>query len=464
MSAEQLGSGGLDESQIQQRFAQIYQTIISKRAEHQIVPTLERVQRVLEYLGDPQKSFRIIQITGTNGKTSTARITESLVRAYGLRTGLFTSPHLVSVTERIQIDGEPISAEKFVSTYEEVEPFLELVDSQAVAASEPTLSFFEILTVMAFAAFADAPVEVAVIEVGMGGEWDATNVADADIAIITPIGLDHQEWLGDTIAEIAATKAGIIKPGATLVRSVQEPLAAEIIDDRAREVGAKIVRENSEAFVVESQLGVGGQLLTLQTPAAVYSELFLPLLGEYQAHNALLAVTAVEQLLTRDSALPPGPLEAGFAAVTSPGRLQLVRDSPPILVDVAHNPHGATALASALEGSFNFSNLIGVIAILGDKDSTGIFEALAEQLSAVVLTSNSSPRCADPNELAEMARKIFGAENVYVESKLPDAIALAVDLAEAEDPTGMGTGAGVLVTGSVVTVGDALNLLGPRRT
>ena len=442
------------------RFAEVYEAIVSRSPEHNIAPSLSRVARVMEYLGEPQKTFRVVQVTGTNGKTSTARMIEALVRAYGLRTGLFTSPHLTNITERITIDGEPISPERFIEIYDDVVPYIDLVDQESVAAGGPRLSFFEVLTVMAFAAFADAPVDVAVVEVGMGGEWDATNVADADIAVVTPIGMDHQEWLGDTIAAIAATKAGIVKPKSVLVRSVQEPLAADILDERAAEVGAKTVRENSEAFVVDRQMAVGGQVVTLQTPGAVYADLFLPLHGKHQAHNALLALTAVEQLLGAGKALSSEPVTEGFISVTSPGRLELLRDSPPILVDVAHNPHGAEALAEAVSETFGFTNLVLVFAAMADKDIEGILAALADQAEAIVLTWNSSPRCADPEDLRPIANQIFGEENVYVADKLNDAIAQAVDLAEEADPTGMGTGAGVLITGSVVTVGDAKLLLG----
>jgi len=459
------------EQDVDTRFAEVYQAIVSRNPEHDFAPSLERVQRVMEFLGDPQKSFRIVTVTGTNGKTSTARMIEALVRAYGLRTGLFTSPHLTNITERITVDGEPITKEKFIEVYDDVAPYIEMVDTESQAAGGPRLSFFEVLTVMAFAAFADAPVDVAVVEVGMGGEWDATNVADADVSVITPIGLDHQEWLGDTIAAIAATKAGIIKPKGVLVRSVQEPLAADILDERAAEVGARVVRENQEAFVVDRQMAVGGQVVTLQTPGAVYADIFLPLHGKHQAHNALLALAAVEQLLgggaagaassgTGAKALASEPVSEGFMSVTSPGRLELLRDSPPILVDVAHNPHGAEALSDAVAETFGFSNLVLVFAAMADKDVEGILAALAENAEAIVLTRNSSPRCADPEDIAPIARQIFGDDNVYVEPKLNEAIAQAVDLAEEADPTGMGTGAGVLITGSVVTVGDAKLLLG----
>jgi len=450
---------GARPAELNAAFTELATRIGGRAPEHDFDPSLERVRKVLDYLGDPQKAYRIIHITGTNGKTSTARMCESLVRAAGLRTGLFTSPHLSSMTERIVIDGEPISAEQFLAAYDDVSPYIEIVDAESVANGEPRLSFFEVLTVLAYAAFADAPVDVAIIEVGIGGKWDATNVADGDVAVFTPIGLDHQKWLGDSITEIAAEKSGIIKPGATVVRSVQPPDAAAQIDETAAEKRDRILREDQELFVVDRQMGVGGQLLTLQTPAATYADIFLPLHGKHQAHNAVLALAAVEALLGGKNALNPELVGEGFASVKSPGRLEIVKDSPTILVDVAHNPHGAHALCEALGESFNFSNLIGVVGIMADKDIEGFLAELEPQLDAIVLTKNNSPRCADPADIAPIAKDIFGEDRVHIQPKMPDAIAEAVDLAEAGDASGMGTGVGVLVTGSVVTVGEARALL-----
>ena len=453
---------GARPAELDAAFAELATRIGARAPEHDFDPTLERVRRVLDFLGDPQKAYRIIHITGTNGKTSTARMCESLVRAAGLRTGLFTSPHLNSMTERIVLDGEAISPEQFLVAYDDIAPYLEIVDAESQAAGEPRLSFFEVLTVLAYAAFADAPVDVAIIEVGIGGEWDATNVADGDVAVFTSIGLDHQKWLGNSIVEIANEKSGIIKPNATVIRAIQSPDAADVIDQKATEEHARIFREDQELFVVDRQMGVGGQLLTLQTPAATYADVFLPLHGKHQAHNALLALAAVEALLGGKKALNPDLVSEGFAAVRSPGRLELLRDSPTILVDVAHNPHGAKALCQALGESFNFTNLIGVIGIMADKDIAGFLTELESQLDAIVLTKNNSPRCADPADILPIAVDIFGEDRVTVQPKLPDAIAEAVDLAETGDLTGVGTGVGVLITGSVVTVGEARTMLGTQ--
>lgn len=442
----------------------VWEHIVARAPEHEVTPSLDRVQRVMEILGDPQRAFRSIHVTGTNGKTSTARMAEALVREHGLRTGLFTSPHLSSVTERIQVDGEPISAETFVAAWEDVFPYVQIVDAELAEQGRAPLSFFEVLTVLAYAVFADAPVDVAIVEVGMGGEWDSTNVIDAEVAVITPVALDHQRWLGGTIAEIARTKAGIVKEGAAAVVSAQPDDAAREIAERARAVHARVVSEDpalgGELAVLDRQPAVGGQLVTLRTTGAVYAELFVPLLGEHQAHNALLALAAAEQLLTGGRALDGGVVEAAFAGVTSPGRLELVRSSPTVLVDAAHNPAGADALASALEESFAFEHLVGVLGVLGDKDAEGVLSVLEPLLDEVVVTRSSSPRSLDVEDLAEIARDVFGEDRVHVEERLDDAIATAAALVERHDAVGTGIGTGVLVTGSVVMAADARRLMG----
>ncbi len=437
----------------------IYQHILSRNPEHKFEPTLDRVQRVCALLGDPQHAFKVVHVTGTNGKTSTSRMVESLVREHGLRTGLFTSPHLTSVRERIQIDGEPISRTDFVRLWGELHPIIEMVDAESVDAGGPRLSFFEVLTVLAFAAFADAPVDVAVIEVGMGGSWDATNVADADVAVIAPVGLDHAQWLGDNIVDIAAEKSGIIKHGCAVVISHQAEVVVPVIASAVAEHDARAMWEGSELEVLERQPGVGGQLVTLRTPAAVYAELFVPLYGEYQAHNALLALAAVEALLAdggEPQSLDGSTVEAGFAAVTSPGRLEVVRTSPMIVVDAAHNPHGIDALAGAVDESFSFTTLIGVVGILDDKDADGILAGLEPILDQVVITQSSSTRALAADQLAVLANDIFGEDRVTVAARLPDAIDAAVALAEADSDIG----GGVLVVGSVTLVADTRILVG----
>ncbi|WP_428980341.1 bifunctional folylpolyglutamate synthase/dihydrofolate synthase [Isoptericola cucumis] len=438
---------------------EVYAEIMSRAPEHDIDPTLDRVQRVLELLGDPQRAFRTIHLTGTNGKSSTARMTERLVREHGLRTGLFTSPHLSSVTERIQVDGEPLSAARFVEVFEDVAPYVGVVDRESQEAGGPRLSFFEVLTVMGIAAFADAPVDVAVIEVGMGGRWDSTSVVDGEVAVLTPVAIDHERWLGSTLAEIAAEKVGIVKDGATVVSAEQHPVVDELLRERVAETGAHAVREGVDADVAARHVAVGGQLVNLRTPAGLYTEVFVPLHGEHQAHNALLALAAVEQLLG-GRALDGGVVETAFADVAVPGRLELVRSSPTVLVDAAHNPHGAQSLVDALGEAFDLRTVVGVVGVMADKDVEGLLATLEPAFAHVVLTRNSSERSADPEDVAEIAREIFGADRVHTSVRLDEALQLAADLAERDDQVGVGTGRGVVVTGSVITVADARSLLG----
>jgi dihydrofolate synthase/folylpolyglutamate synthase len=360
------------------------------------------------------------------------------------------------VTERISIDGEPLSAERFAELYDEVAPFAEIVDGR----HSDRVTFFELLTAMGFAAFADAPVDVAVVEVGLGGRWDATNVVNAPVAVVTPISLDHVGILGSTIAEIAAEKAGIIHPGATVVSAPQPEAAALVLAERAAEVGATVVREGIDFGVRARAVAMGGQLLTVQGLAATYDEVFLPLYGEHQASNAACALAAVEAFVgaTERGAVEPDIVRAAFAAVRSPGRMEVVRRSPTVLIDGAHNPAGAAALAAALEDAFSFDRLVAVVAVLDDKDAAGLFEELEPVVTSVVVTTNSSPRALPADRLAAVAREVFGESRVEVAERLDDAIEQAITTAETGTPLG---GAGVVVTGSIVTVGEARALLHP---
>ncbi len=438
----------------------VYAAIIDRAPEHDFEPTLDRMRQVCELLGDPQLAYRVVHVTGTNGKTSTTRIVERLVREHGLRTGRFTSPHLTSVTERIAIDGEPISPERFVAVWRDVEPYVRMVDERSTAAGGPRMSFFEVLTVMAFAAFADAPVDVAVIEVGMGGQWDATNVVQPDVAVIAPVALDHERWLGHTLVEIAEEKAGVVKPGAALVLAEQQEDVEGVILAAAAERGVRVVREGVDLAVAAREVGVGGQLVSLRTVGGLYTDVFLPLHGEHQAHNALLALAATELLLRGGGTLAPGIVESAMAAVDSPGRLELVRSSPTVIVDAAHNPAGAEALVAALREAFAFERLVGVVGILQDKDAEAILSVLEPVLDEVVVTRSASVRAYDVDDLEEIAVDVFGPDRVHVAERLDDAIARGVDLAEA-DITGAMTGAGVLVTGSITLVAEARALLRP---
>lgn len=447
---------------VEARFARVDAELQKRWPETRVDPTLRRIADLVDVLGSPHQAVPVIQVAGTNGKTSTARMIDTLLREFGLRTGRFTSPHLQSVTERICIDGEPISKERFVEIYDDVLPFADLVDSRAEEDPPIRLSFFEMMTGMAFAAFVDAPVEVAVIEVGLGGTWDSTNVADAQVAVVTPIGIDHAAILGDTVALIADQKAGIIKSGATAVLATQEPEAAEVLIRRVSEVDAMVAREGAEFGLIDRSVAVGGQQLTLQGLGGVYNDIFLPLHGAHQAQNAVIALAAVEAFF---GAGKQGPLDvetvrAGFANVRSPGRLEVVRSAPTVLLDAAHNPHGMTATVAALQEAFDFRRLIGVVAISTDKDAAGMLGLLEPVVDELVVTANSSYRSMDVDTLAAAAVEVFGPDRVTVEPRLDDALETAVNLAEDGETVG---GAGVIVTGSVITAGEARTLLAGRR-
>jgi dihydrofolate synthase/folylpolyglutamate synthase len=446
------------------RLREIERAIVARRPEHSIDPSLDRIRALTQLLGDPQHAFPVIHLTGTNGKTSTARMTETLLRARGLRTGLFTSPHLTAIQERICLDGVPLSAERFVEAYEEIEPYLDLVD----AGQPATLSFFEVLVGMAFAVFADAPVDVAVIEVGMGGTWDNTNVADGAVAVVTPISIDHARYLGNTVEAIAEDKAGIIKPGAVAVFAQQPPGAAEALLRRASEVGATVAREGLEFGVTGRELALGGQLLSLQGLHGRYEDLFLPLFGAHQAGNAACALAATEAFTgpAGGGSGDPQPLDDelvrdAFRQMSSPGRLEVVRRSPTVIVDSAHNPAGMAASLDALAEAFTFGSLIAILAVSEDKDVPAILDQLEPAVTELVVTANSSSRSMAPAKLLELASAVFGPDRVRQADRLDDAIEIAVGLAdEAVTDTEGGLGStGVLITGSVITAGDARMLL-----
>jgi dihydrofolate synthase/folylpolyglutamate synthase len=442
--------------------------------ETKLEPSTTRISALMELLGSPQRGYPSIHIAGTNGKTSVARMVDALLTAFSRRTGRTTSPHLQSAVERISIDGEPISPAKYVETYREIEPFVQLVDQQSQAADGPAMSKFEVVTGMAFAAFADAPVDVAVVEVGLGGRWDATNVVDAPVAVITPIGVDHADYLGDTIAEIAGEKAGVIKkqedalvPTDTVaVIARQLPEAMEVLLAQAVRADAAVAREDSEFAVLGRQVAVGGQLLELQGLGGVYTDVFLPLHGEHQAHNAVVALAAVEAFFGAGSQrqLNVDTVRAGFASVTSPGRLERLRSAPTVFIDAAHNPAGAVALAQALGSEFDFRFLVGVISVMADKDVDGILAALEPVLDQIVVTHNGSPRALDVEALAIRAEERFGQERVITAATLPDAIETATALVEEAGTEGEGLGGfggvGIVITGSVVTAGAARTLFG----
>lgn len=440
--------------------------------ETKIEPSLTRINALLDLLGSPQRNYASIHIAGTNGKTSTTRMIDALLTALHRRTGRITSPHLQLATERISIDGQPISPRGYVDTYRELEPFITMVDDSSVAAGGPRMSKFEVLTAMAYAAFAEAPVDVAVVETGMGGRWDATNVIDASVAVITPIAMDHADYLGDTLTAIAGEKAGIIKKGdedalvpvdpVTIIAQQSAPEVMDVLLRAAVDAETIVARQNSEFAVLESKTAVGGQLLRLQGLGGEYPEIFLPLHGAHQASNAVVALAAVEAFFGAgaDRQLDADAIAAGFASVSSPGRLERVRSAPTVYLDAAHNPHGARALAQALVDEFDFRRIVGVIGVLGDKDVEGVLEALEPVFDGVVLTNNGSPRALDTDTLADIANRVFGEERVRVEPFLPDAVEAAIGWAEEADDGSPVAGAGVVITGSAVTAGAARTLFG----
>jgi dihydrofolate synthase/folylpolyglutamate synthase len=441
----------------------VVEDLLNRRwPETRIAPSLQRIADLTDLLGSPQTAYQVIQVAGTNGKTSVSRMIDALLTRLGLRTGRFISPHLQSVTERISLDNRPIGESAYVATYADVAPYVDLVDAASAHSGGVPLSKFEVLTAMGFAAFADAPVDVAVVETGIGGTWDSTTVADATVAVITPIGIDHTDYLGPDVESIAGNKAGIIKSGATAVIGLQDAAAMTVLLRRAVAVDATVARQGSEFSLLDRGIAVGGQRLTIQGLGGVYDEIFLPLHGEHQATNAALALAAVEAFFGAGPGrqLDVAAVQDAFAGVASPGRLERVRAAlggPTILIDAAHNPHGARALAATLAEEFAFTRLVGVLAVMGDKDVDGILGALSDVLDEVVVTVNSSPRSLPVVDLALRAADIFGEDRVHSAPRMDDAIALAVDLAQ-DNPEAAGGGPGVIVTGSVVSAGDARTL------
>ncbi|WP_461186929.1 bifunctional folylpolyglutamate synthase/dihydrofolate synthase [Arthrobacter sp. Z4-13] len=439
----------------------VYAELLGRAPENKMEPRLAPLFRAMDILGEPNKAYPIIHVTGTNGKTSTARMIESVLRAHGLSTGRYTSPHLTKVTERISIDGHPVPDETFVRIWDEIRPYLEMVDSELEADAQPRLTYFECLTILGFAIFADQPVNVAVIEVGLGGITDATNVGDGQVSVITPISLDHTDLLGDTTEDIAHEKAGIIKPGGYLVSAAQPLDAAQVLLEKAKDAGVPFKFEGVEFGVESRTVAVGGQMVTIQGIAGRYPDLLVPLHGAHQAQNAAVAVAALEAFFGGDKELGFEVLQEGFAEVTSPGRLEVVRTAPTIVVDAAHNPEGVKVSAAALQEAFTFTRLVPVVGILKEKDAEEILRQLKESFGEVAeefcFTQSNSPRAVPAAELAELAIDLgFGEDNVHIEEKLDDALEWAVERAEANDDLS----GGVLVTGSITLVAEARILLG----
>ena len=431
----------------QARIDAIEKALLARWPETRIAPTLDRISALVDILGSPQLSYPTIHVGGTNGKTTTSRMIDSLLFEMGLRTGRFTSPHLESYLERISINGQPIDAKELIFSFNDISPYLDLMDSKF----DNPISFFEAITALAFAAFAEHPIDVGVIEVGMGGQWDATNVVDADVSVITPIGLDHMEYLGSTITEIAATKAGIIKEQGFIVLAQQTPEAAVELLRRAAEVGADVAREGLEYSIDSRAIAVGGQLISITGLRGHYDDIFLPLHGKHQASNAAAALIAVEAFFGEQD-LDIDAVRAGFANVTSPGRCEVIHRDPTIILDAAHNPHGAKAIAETMQSEFTFDEVTGIVALMADKDALGILQALEPIMNQIIVTTNSSERSMKVSELSNLATQVFGADRVFAEDTLQAAIDRAVK--DAVRPLSDESLA-ILITGSVVTVGEA---------
>ncbi|BDR54852.1 dihydrofolate synthase [Bombiscardovia apis] len=443
---------------------EVEREIMARPTEHNTTNlNLDRMQAILDLMGHPEQSFRVVHITGTNGKGSTARMTEAIARTYGLRTGLYTSPHLERVNERIAIDGQQLSDDDFVDTYEQIKDLIAIVDAKSAQEGKPAMSFFEVLTAMAIWAFADAPVDVAIVEVGMGGLWDATNVLTADAAVIGPIDLDHMQWLGNTVEQIATEKAGIIKPGSTLIVGAQphEDEVMPIIEQAAREQeAAQVLCDGQELEVISRQLAVGGQIATLRTPNGTYEDVPIDKFGVHQAHNALAALAAAEVVIPVNGALDGELVAEALSQVKVPGRIEQVRTSPTIIIDGGHNVNAAQSLREAIEENYDFEQVVGVVAMMRDKQVEAYLGTLEPLLSQIVVTENSwRERVMPAQELEEIAKKVFGADRVLRQDALPDAIQLAVNMVDEQDELGVGYGHGVLICGSFVTAGDARILL-----
>ena len=431
----------------QARIDAIEKALLARWPENRIAPTLERISALVDMLGSPQLTYPTIHIGGTNGKTTTSRMVDALLFEMGLRTGRFTSPHLESYLERICINGQPIDAKELIFSFNDISPYLDLMDTKF----DNPISFFEAITALAFAAFAEHPIDVGVIEVGMGGQWDATNVVDADVSVIMPIGLDHMEYLGNTIAEIATTKAGIIKEQGFVVLAQQEPEAAVELLRRAAEVGADVAREGLEYSIDSRAIAVGGQLISITGLRGHYDEIFLPLHGKHQASNAAAALIAVEAFFGEQD-LDIDAVRAGFANVTSPGRCEIIHRDPTIILDAAHNPHGAKAIAETIQSEFTFDDVTGIVALMADKDALGILQALEPVMNQVIVTTNSAARSMSVGDLEGLATQVFGADRVFAQPSLADAIDKAIK--DSVRPLSEESLA-ILITGSVVTVGEA---------
>ena len=434
------------------RLNEIAAALNKRWPENQIEPSLDRILALVDALGSPHLTYPTIHIAGTNGKTSTARMIDQLLANLGYRVGRYTSPHLESFTERISIKGEPISELEMIKTYEDIHLYFDLIDSR----QPHPISYFEALTAMAFVAFAEHPVDIAVIEAGMGGQWDATNVISSQVSVMTPIGLDHMEYLGNTVEAIAQTKAGIFKPESNVVLAAQSAQVAKVLLAQVAKVSAQPFRQGVEFSLKNRALAVGGQLLSIQGVHGDYDEIFLPLYGDHQGNNAAVALAAVEVFagVKLDTEL----VQDAFSKVSSPGRCEIVYKDPTVIIDAAHNPHGVSAIANTLNTEFDFELVVGVVAVLADKDVAGILKNLATTLDYLVITENGSNRAMNKDELAKIASQYFKAEQVEIIGDMNSAITYAIEKVALYNQVNDGVAA-VVITGSVATAGMARSII-----
>lgn len=434
----------------------IYQSLLARNPEHDFDPSLVRVAEVLNILGDPQDAYPCVHVGGTNGKTSTTRMVSALLQAFGLRVGTYTSPHLLNVRERIAVNAQPVSPQEFVAAWEDVSIYIDMVDASSAAQGGPRISYFEALTIMAMAYFADVPVDVAVFEVGMGGRWDATNVVDAGVEVITPISLDHQQWLGDTLTHIAYEKAQIIKDKSIVVVCQQDETVLEVLERRALETDSVFWVEGRDWELLARTPGVGGQIIDVRTPAGLYEQVFVPLHGEHQAHNAAAALVAAEAMMG-GKPLTPQIVEEGFLSVRSPGRLEVVRTSPTVVVDGAHNPAGVAALRLGLEEAFHFDVTIGLFSAMDDKNIESMLVEIEADLDEIVVVPLGGDRGAALEELRRIAEDVLGADRVHLADSVSSGIDLAAQLADA--PTDPTLSRGIVAFGSIRLAGEVAGLL-----
>lgn len=410
-----------------------------------VKPGLDRIEWLVAAMGRPNRSAPAIQITGTNGKTTVARIVSRILQECGYRTGTYTSPHLNRINERIALDCEPISDDAFERAFEDVYPFAELMAEKMGESA----TYFELVTAMAFAAFAEAPVSMQILEVGMGGAWDATNVVDAQVAAFTSVSLDHTDYLGETVEAIAAEKAGIVNADSTVVLGHMSQGSAAAIESKAHDRGSvNVLKAGKDFEILDRAVAHGGQLITVQTPASRYSDLYLPLYGEHQALNASVAVTVAEASV--GSELDNDLLRAALEKVQSPGRIEVVGHSPLVVLDGAHNPAGAACLMAAIRESFLFDRLLLVVGVLEGKDLDGIASALAAEADFAIATQAFDGPVVPAKDVSRALSAHVSAP-VEACADLSEALERAFDVASADDL--------VLVSGSLYLVGDARSQL-----